>query len=445
MTCGHSTVWVTSRRSSGSPSEPVDEPGGAARTASSLRAARPSRCAIRRRLASTSASTRCFRSTSRYFIESRIATHVLPSVRCDCVRSPERTPAIIMSTMSPSKSATTQWIGLTNRNSPSPQRIVLGKEIDSTAARTRWPRTSAAGAPGTALRTPTHSPFGVEKRFSSPTMTPCARANPSAAFVGRPDASNAALTGGPVISCTVSGCLSRRPRARIARRLGVPKVSMFVSMLKSKSGRRRPASSSLNRARRTSFRAPSIIRAGISSVPISRRNTPAERDLGRLEVVLRELDFFLQPDVAVTDARSPFQIEHVVDAVQEHADALAPVSDLRRDRRELQPSRLLEVSELADLHPVHQNLPADAGRPQRGGFPVVLVEPDVVLPRIDPEGGQRLQIEVLHVQRRRLEDDLELVVAVDAGRGLAVAPRPPPARRRAGGPAPPAPPPHTGK
>src|SRR5207249_9177399 len=135
---------VASGGSPGPPSAPADEPGGAARTAPLLRAATPSPCSIRRRLASMSDSTRCFRSTSRYLIESPMVIHDLPSARCAWVRFPERMPAIVRSTTSSLKSATTQWMGLTNRYSPPPQRIVLGKEIDNTAVGTLAARISAA-------------------------------------------------------------------------------------------------------------------------------------------------------------------------------------------------------------------------------------------------------------------------------------------------------------
>jgi hypothetical protein len=45
---------------------------------------------------------------------------------------------------------------------------------------------------------------------------------------------------------------------------------------------------------------------------------------------------------------------------------------------------------------------------------------DVVLRDPYSERGQRLQIQLLHVGRRGLQDDLELVVAVDAEGILAV-------------------------
>ncbi len=48
--------------------------------------------------------------------------------------------------------------------------------------------------------------------------------------------------------------------------------------------------------------------------------------------------------------------------------------------------------------------------PERRRLPVVFLEPDVVRTQIDAARLQTLQIQILHVVGRRLEDDLELVM-----------------------------------
>ena len=48
--------------------------------------------------------------------------------------------------------------------------------------------------------------------------------------------------------------------------------------------------------------------------------------------------------------------------------------------------------------------------PSVGRFPVVLLEADVVLPRVDAAGLEALEVDVLHLVGRGLENDLELVV-----------------------------------
>ena len=48
--------------------------------------------------------------------------------------------------------------------------------------------------------------------------------------------------------------------------------------------------------------------------------------------------------------------------------------------------------------------------PSVGGFPVVFFKLDIVLPQINSNRAQRLEIELLHIFRRRLQDHLQLQV-----------------------------------
>ena len=71
--------------------------------------------------------------------------------------------------------------------------------------------------------------------------------------------------------------------------------------------------------------------------------------------------------------------------------------------------------------PSHQHSQPSPQAPSVGDLPVVLDEADVVQRRIDADGVERLQIEVLQVRRVRLQDHLELVVVLQAVGVLAVA------------------------
>ena len=104
--------------------------------------------------------------------------------------------------------------------------------------------------------------------------------------------------------------------------------------------------------------------------------------------------------------------------LQHHRDALEPVGELRRNGRQLDATRLLKVRELRDLEPVEQNLPSDAPRAEGGRLPVVLFEADVVLPRVDAARFEAVEIELLHLVGRRLEDHLKLVVLEEPVRVL---------------------------
>ena len=52
--------------------------------------------------------------------------------------------------------------------------------------------------------------------------------------------------------------------------------------------------------------------------------------------------------------------------------------------------------------------------PPRGRFPVVFFELDVVLAQVNADRGQRFEVKLLHVLRRRLQDDLHLQVLEQA-------------------------------
>jgi hypothetical protein len=154
---------------------------------------------------------------------------------------------------------------------------------------------------------------------------------------------------------------------------------------------------------------------------------PVQVDVGRLEVILRELVLVLLPHRAVADPVRPVDVEHRALARQEHRQPLQPVGDLRGDRRQVDPTGLLEVGELGDLHPVEEDLPADPPRTERRRLPVVFLEADVVLGEVEPERAERVEIKLLHFERRRFEDHLKLIVLAEPERIVAIAPvrRPP--------------------
>ena len=145
-----------------------------------------------------------------------------------------------------------------------------------------------------------------------------------------------------------------------------------------------------------------------------------------LEIVPRIFLFGLQEHVAVGDllravAAVEIQIIDAVDALHIHREPFEAVSELTRHRRTFETGDLLEVGELADFHSVAPAFPAEPPGAERRAFPVVLDEADVMQPGIDADGGERLQIEILDVVRRRLQDHLELIIMLQAVRVLAVA------------------------
>ena len=85
------------------------------------------------------------------------------------------------------------------------------------------------------------------------------------------------------------------------------------------------------------------------------------------------------------------------------------------------PPDLLEVGELRHFHAVEPDFPAQAPGAEGRRFPVVFDEADVVDQRVQADVLQRAQVQFLEVVRVRLQDDLELVVVLQAVRVFAVA------------------------
>ena len=151
-----------------------------------------------------------------------------------------------------------------------------------------------------------------------------------------------------------------------------------------------------------------------------------EVGVGHLEVELGILALVLQVHVAVGElhavvAAGPHDVVHVVDALDEHGEALKPVGDLHGHRVALEAAHLLEVGELGHFHAVDPDLPAQAPGAQRRALPVVFHEAHVVGRHIDADGLKTSQVQVLDVVRRGLDEHLELVVELPAVGVLAVA------------------------
>ena len=116
----------------------------------------------------------------------------------------------------------------------------------------------------------------------------------------------------------------------------------------------------------------------------------------------------------------PDDVVDGIDILEEGGDALEAVGEFGAHGVEIDAAALLEVGELGDLQTVEHDLPADAPGGKRGRFPVVLFKLDVVAGEVDADGLEGLEVELLHVLRRRLEDDLELSVLVEAVGILAI-------------------------
>src|SRR5688500_1245958 len=142
----------------------------------------------------------------------------------------------------------------------------------------------------------------------------------------------------------------------------------------------------------------------------------------QFEVVARLLDLVLVKHVAIGHSGGPQQVVHAFLALQVHGQALQAIGNLAQHRLAGEAADLLEVGELGDLHAVEPHFPAQAPSAERRRFPVVLDAADVVLARRGAEALQRIEVQRLDLERRRLEHHLVLVVVLQAVGIFAVAP-----------------------
>ena len=149
-------------------------------------------------------------------------------------------------------------------------------------------------------------------------------------------------------------------------------------------------------------------------------------DVGDLKVVGAGLALVLQEHVTVGHGRAvgqvaPHQVVDGVDALGVHGDTLQAIGDLDGHGVDLDAAHLLEVRKLRDLHAIEPDLPAKAPGAERRALPVVLDKADVMVVGVQADGGQRTQVELLGVDRRGLDEHLELIVVLHAVGVLAVA------------------------
>ena len=132
-----------------------------------------------------------------------------------------------------------------------------------------------------------------------------------------------------------------------------------------------------------------------------------------IETVLGELLLFRQADLPVGLVLGPADVVDALDVLQERADAFEAVGDFDRDGVQVDAAALLEVSELGNLQTVEQHLPADAPGAERGRFPVVFLEANVVRAQVDADGSEAAEVQILNIGRRGLQDHLILKMLVE--------------------------------
>ena len=209
--------------------------------------------------------------------------------------SPERIPANSSGTISSSSIATSHRTGRTNRSFCLRQYMFFGQCSEEISFGRDSERISAAERPVFFTLAERYSPFGVATRSSSETSIPALFAN-----------------AGPLTCSVTSGCAAGIPAASTASRRGVSNP-LIVPL----AGSRSRVSKSLTR-RTKSACAAAIMRAGISSAPISRRKSGITyalcRELHRrLRLLLFGFGFIrllVYPSLGDSDCQSPHSRDH---------------------------------------------------------------------------------------------------------------------------------------
>src|SRR3990172_7846754 len=125
-------------------------------------------------------------------------------------------------------------------------------------------------------------------------------------------------------------------------------------------------------------------------------------------------------DISIRHAISPDEVEHIVQGVKINCYWLKAVCNLHRDRFQLNPSNLLEVSKLGNLHTVEPYLPPKPPCPECRRFPIVFNKPEIMLIFFKSKRCKALQIDILNIIRDGLQDYLELIVMLEAVGVLAI-------------------------
>src|SRR5437588_1056994 len=301
------------------------------------------------------------------------------------VRLPASTSAKRQETISRPRSATSHRTGRAKRTDSGPQRIALGNASPAASAGSTSPSALMVGPPGERRTANTYSPCGVDRRSRPATGTPCARANPSAAWVGRPSAAYATRAAGPRTSRTASSCRSAISSTARTIRRGVDHAATAPQGIRAA----RSASGAISRICRAAAHAAA---AGNSSVPISKtsRGRLCRAGLGGMHAVPKKRPAHLLSPGEVQFRAAPRQ-------------GAAPAHQRRPLRDPHRAPRIQQIENVGALQRVLVGRKRQPGVEQPPGFALVGLEEL-------PQRGDIRRLELIH----RL---LELLLLADLAVG----------------------------
>src|SRR6185503_1137083 len=110
--------------------------------------------------------------------------------------------------------------------------------------------------------------------------------------------------------------------------------------------------------------------------------------------------------MAVLRIARPYDVVNRIYILQERCDAFESISQFRGNWKKINTTALLKISKLRDLQTVEHDLPANSPSAQGWRFPIVFFELNVMLVQINSHRAQRFKIKLLHILRRRFQNDL---------------------------------------
>ena len=124
--------------------------------------------------------------------------------------------------------------------------------------------------------------------------------------------------------------------------------------------------------------------------------------VSKFEIVGAVFALGTEEDIPVRHALNPLgsvevQVEDVFDVLHIHGEAFQPVGHFKARQNDRNAADLLEIGELADLHAVAPDLPADAPGAEGRTFPIILDEAKVVQQRIEADFAIAGQEELLRI------------------------------------------------
>ena len=112
------------------------------------------------------------------------------------------------------------------------------------------------------------------------------------------------------------------------------------------------------------------------------------RHIRRFKIIGGMLAFRHLVHIAAGAFVIPMNVLEVAHPLQRHGNAFQPIRNFHRGHIQYHAAGLLEVGELGDFLPIQPDFPTQPPGAQRGGFPVIFHEADIVLVRVDADGAQ---------------------------------------------------------